>query len=371
MIPILISGVLCFLLGTETADSVLKKEVAASPGQRLTVELKTGGSAHIAGWEKDLVSVEAIADEEKENSLRLEVQSVPGGVSVKASGNRSGGNLRFEIRTPRKFNVDFKSMGGSLNLSGLEGTLSGETKGGNLTFEGIKGDLSFKTMGGNLWVKNSEANGSIETMGGNITVENVLGNVNGTSMGGNVSYKNVRLPETQSAGEVLKIKTMGGEINVEQAGSGVSVTTMGGGIHIKSAHNLVNATTMGGDIALDAIDGAIKCKTMGGNVAASIVGVPNASNRDVDISSMRGEISLTVPEGFSANLDITLNYTRNSRQNYKITSDFPIQVKESDQWEYSSGSPRKTIQGTGIIGAGANRIKISTINGNIAIKKAK
>ena len=77
------------------------------------------------------------------------------------------------------------------------------------------------------------------------------------------------------------------------------------------------------------------------------------------------DLTLTVPAGLSMEFDIKLTYTRGARDDYKIMSDFPINIKESDSWNRS----QKYISGTGKVADGKNKIKIETINGNIYIKK--
>ena len=68
-------------------------------------------------------------------------------------------------------------------------------------------------------------------------------------------------------------------------------------------------------------------------------------------------------------IDIELDYTKNSSRDYQIFSDFPIQQKESTDWDYDQGSPRKTIRGTAA--GGGNRVVIRTINGNVYLKRSR
>ena len=86
---------------------------------------------------------------------------------------------------------------------------------------------------------------------------------------------------------------------------------------------------------------------------------------------MGGNIELTVPADLSMDFDIILTYTKNSRRSYKIESDFPINIEEQKDWDYSEGTPRKYIYGTGKTGSGKNKVKIETTNGDIRILKGK
>jgi hypothetical protein len=91
----------------------------------------------------------------------------------------------------------------------------------------------------------------------------------------------------------------------------------------------------------------------------------------VKLSSYGGKIILTVPAGLSMDVDIELAYTKDARKKYRIISDFDLELKESDKWDRSSGSPRKYIYGKAKIAGGKHKLKINTINGNIYLKKAK
>jgi DUF4097 and DUF4098 domain-containing protein YvlB len=146
---------------------------------------------------------------------------------------------------------------------------------------------------------------------------------------------------------------------------------MGGDITVESAGKFVKARTMGGDIEVDAVNGWVKATTMGGDVSVVMVGDPDRGKRDVEIKSMGGEIELEVPPGLSMEFDIELAYTKNSKRNYKIVSDFPMEIERTEKWKSRWGSKRKYIYGTGKVKGGRNRIKIRTINGNIYIREGK
>jgi DUF4097 and DUF4098 domain-containing protein YvlB len=146
---------------------------------------------------------------------------------------------------------------------------------------------------------------------------------------------------------------------------------MGGNIHIKSAGDFVKAKTMGGSIVVDAIDGGINATTMGGNITAVMIGDPQKGDRDVKLNSMAGDITLTVPENLSMDVEIELIYTQDAKKNYDVVSDFQLKKEKPDTWDESKGSLRKTIRGKAQIAGGKYKIKISTINGNIYLKKLK
>jgi DUF4097 and DUF4098 domain-containing protein YvlB len=356
-----------------SSDKRLQKTFNVSAGETLDIDLKSGGPIHIKGWQKQQVDVMVRFKNGNARDWKITFNKTEEGVEVESrytgTRSKSHGSPAFDIKVPSRFNLKIRTMGGGITIEGVEGNTKGKTMGGALTLNRLKGHIDLKTMGGDVALTNSDIDGKVKTMGGRVLFENVVGDVKGSSMGGNVIYKNVKSRSGDSTGKVVSITTMGGAINVSEAPQGAKVTTMGGDIHIKSAREFIKAKTMGGNIIIDSINGWVKATTMGGNVQVSMTGNPAKGDRHVTLSSMSGDITLSVPPGLSMDIDFELSYTKESRKNYKIISDFNIQQKETDQWDYSQGSPRKYIYGKALIKGGKHKIKIKTINGNITLKE--
>jgi DUF4097 and DUF4098 domain-containing protein YvlB len=275
-------------------------------------------------------------------------------------------------RGPRRFDIEIETMGGEIRIAEVEGRMSGQTMGGELHLTGIKGEINLSTMGGSITLTNSDVDGSLSTMGGKVLFEDVIGNVKGSSMGGNVVYRNVRprgSAKPNAPANEVRITTMGGEIRVEDAPVGANVETMGGNITVGRAAKFVKAKTMGGDISISEVDGWVDAETMGGNISVQLIGGDDGLRRDVTLSSKGGDITLTASGALPMDFELELAYTRNSSQNYRIMSDFPIQIHETQGWDYSKGEPRRIISGVGSNSGGKNRIRVFTINGNIVIKR--
>lgn len=354
-------------------SSSKESEYPMAMGKRLTIDLSTGGSIDITGWDKETVSVTSDFDDE---SCPPEFDNGPNGLNISQDcddwgwkHHRTDDDNHLTLSVPRSVNLQISTAGGAVSIKNVEGKIDGETMGGDLDLSGLKGEIDLKTMGGDITLTDSHLDGSLETMGGQVLFQDVVGGVKGTSMGGNVQYKNVRRSSEDAPSKEVRISTMGGEINVDSAPAGADLHTMGGDIHVGSAVDHVKCETMGGNIDLDSVDGAIHATTMGGDVTAKMVGDPNKGNRDVLIDSKGGDVELVVPAGLSIDFDVQLAHTRDCHCDVRIQSDFPIQQEESDNWESNHGSPRKYIYGTGKVGDGKNKVTIRTINGDIIIRK--
>jgi DUF4097 and DUF4098 domain-containing protein YvlB len=234
-------------------------------------------------------------------------------------------------------------------------------------------------MGGSIEVIDADLDGKMSTMGGSVYLKDVVGDLDATSMGGNVRYENVRGRdgEVRAPGgsmdgiesETVSITTMGGSIEVDEAPAGAWVSTMGGNVDVANAVGFVKASTMGGDIEIGVTDGWVDATTMAGDVDVEIEGGLGEGEKGVKLSSMMGDVSLALPAGVPVDLDITISYTKNSNQDYKIISDYDLTIEKSKSWDYSNGSPRKRIHGTGKTGSGKYPVVINTVNGNVRIKE--
>lgn len=355
-------------------------EYAFTPGAKLYVDLKSGGSATVRGGAdaRAKVTVES-GDEEA-----LRISEEDGGLEIRSDYLDSHGqDLELVIEVPAKCDVEFHSMGGSLTLIGVEGDMEGQTMGGELRIEGSRGNVQLTTMGGNIGVKDSALDGKLSTMGGEVLFENVVGGVEGSSMGGTVRYVNVKdsngQPRAQGGlgvdgmtGKTVTMSTMGGDIEVDQAPAGAAVSTMGGDIEIDNASRFVKAETMGGDIRITVGNGWINATTMGGSIETTVLeGLGDDGSKGISLTSMAGDIDVTLPAGLSLDLDLTIDYTRNSDQNYKIETPYSLKEERSTEWDSGHGTPRKTIHATGRTGDGKHNVKIKTVNGDIKIREAR
>ena len=347
------------------------RDFPVKAGQSLEVDLRSGGRITVTGWDREQVQVKVDLREGSEADWGIEMAATAGGVEVRSQARegRLHSSPSFTFQVPRRFDLKLKTMGGAIDLKDVEGRIAGKTMGGKLELVGLKGELNLETMGGGVTLRDSRVDGAVKTMGGRVLIANVTGDIKGSSLGGNVVYVNVRGKDGKSSGQVVKISTMGGEINVADAPQGADVHTMGGDIRIRSAARFVKAKTMGGDIDLPAVDGRIDATTMGGDIEAVIVGDPGQGDKGTTLTSMGGDITLTVPEKLDMTIEIQLAFTRNGHHEFTVKSDFPVKIETSREWDESHGTPRKTISATGRTGSGRNRIVIKTVNGNVYLKK--
>lgn len=358
----LFATVLAATLAVPVLAGTLQKEVNASPGETLTVDLRPGGSIEVRAWDRNAVSVEATVSGETGG---IKVERSNDGVAV-SHRTGSGRNAQFKIQVPRRFDLELETNGGGITIENVEGTMKGASRGGSLSLSGLRGTLKLSTHGGDITMRDSKVDGSVSTMGGNVLLENVDGTVKASSMGGNVrSLKTSAAATGQSA---VELSTMGGNVIVEDAPNGATVSTMGGNVVVKNAGRAVRAKTMGGNVELTAIDGSVVASTMGGNVAASIVATGPGSH-DVTIESKGGDVELVLPAGFAMNVEVEIAVTKPSARRYGIQSDFPLDVATTPAAHADDQNAHRLIRGRGQSGAGTHKVRIKTMNGDVKIKR--
>ena len=181
----------------------IHKNFKVEKGKKLLMNLKTGGSISITGWNKDEVEVDASINGRDWEECQVNFAQTSSGIEItskyKHNYDSHSGNARFEIKVPNKFNLKLETMGGKIEVQNVDGDLNGHTMGGKINLSNLKGQIEFSTMGGSVSLTDSNVNGKLSTMGGNVLIENVKGDVSGSTMGGKVISRNVTQVSNQSS----------------------------------------------------------------------------------------------------------------------------------------------------------------------------
>jgi beta-lactamase regulating signal transducer with metallopeptidase domain/DUF4097 and DUF4098 domain-containing protein YvlB len=378
------------------ADTVIDRTIAAASGESITIELRpSGGGVTVHAWDRPEVRMHAELSGTYARQTRVTLERSGRGIALVAThesqryGNSTSSNS-YELWVPRKFDVSIESTGGEIIIQGVEGRFSGRTGGGEITLQNVKGEASLTTGGGEVHVMNSSLDGYVSTGGGEATVTSTTGNVRVTSGSGPVIRDGVggqtRVygiggldPQTtisnrplividgvvQKGGGGTSYTRAGGDIRLESIPNGGSFTTGGGDIVIGAVGGTASFTTGGGSITLDKVEDDVSATTGAGDVQVTVTG---AGARNVHVTSGSGRVVIEVPAGLDARFDLETAYTEN-RSPTKITSDFPVNVTQTDEWDYRNGSPRRFVRATGTAGAGRAVIKVRTVNGDIVIRR--
>lgn len=347
-------------------DAVIQARVAAKPGERILLDLRTGGSVRIRPWEKDSAWVKATVGERDARQTHVTIGRDDGGVVVRSvytgSEDVQQTQHHFEVRVPRRFDVDIHSDGGAIDIDGLEGTISGRSGGGELTLTHLNGQIDLSTGGGTVLVKDSHLSGKVSTGGGGVKLKGVSGNLQGYSGSGGV----VKAESAKGDGSIHVIDKPGGAITVASAPNGAVLSTGGGDVVVGPSAGAVSVRSGGGSIRLGPVSGSATAITGAGDVTVTVVG---AGPHSVEVRSGKGLVTLNLPEGLDARLDLETGYTESLGHATHINSDIPLQIEKTDRWDDSKGTPRKYVRGQAVLGKGGGLIRVRTTNGDIVVRR--
>lgn len=130
----------------------------------------------------------------------------------------------------------------------------------------------------------------------------------------------------------------------------VDLSTVNGGVEVTGVNNEVDAHTVNGSITARSAGGPVRAKTVNGSINVSMGSLGRAD--DLDYETVNGAITIELPSNFGAQLEL-------STVNGRVSTDFPITIS-------GTLSPRR-LRGT--VGNGSTRLRASTVNGSVTLRK--
>ncbi len=130
----------------------------------------------------------------------------------------------------------------------------------------------------------------------------------------------------------------------------VDISTVNGGLEVSGVSTEVYANTVNGSIEARSAGGPVRAKTVNGSIRVSMGSTGSAD--DLEYEAVNGSVTIELPASFGAQLDL-------STVNGRVTTDFPITIS-------GTMSPRR-LRGT--VGNGDTRLRASTVNGSITLRK--
>jgi beta-lactamase regulating signal transducer with metallopeptidase domain len=387
-------------------DTTIERSVPARLGGKLTIRLiPSGGNVTIRGWSESRIEVRGKLGGRNGPETQVSLTEVAGGAELLATypgkeGNTSFSNA-FDIRVPRRYDVDIKSAGGMITITDVQGTFSGSTGGGDIRVTRAKGTMHLGTGGGEVTVSNSDLHGMVSTGGGRVNFEGVAGGLVGSSGSEDVHESDAEAIGGESVADIPRDKSTtstttstststmtdgdpdaaahfvkggiqryrsGGPIVLDSAPNGARVTTGGGEIRIGRSAGDVFARTGGGRISIGPAAGSVVASTGAGDITVTFEG---GGAHSADITSGRGAALLTLPADISATLILESAYTNNLGHKTRIESDFPLTTTETEDWDASVGTPRRYVRSRVVLGKGDGVIRVRVVNGNVVVRRPR
>lgn len=368
-----------FVLSASAQDTgVRSKTFNVSKNGKLDITVRSG-DIHISSWNKSQVSVTAEGiDDEDLDRLKMSQSGNTVRVDFRPRGNWGGWDgyhVRFDISVPSDFNIEMKTSGGDLEVTGMiNGRIDGSTSGGDIRLESVTGTVDMSTSGGDIKVGDIKGNAELNTSGGDIDLKSVDGEADVKTSGGDIRVDRVgkRLDAHTSGGDITigevggeaNVSTSGGDVKVKKVSGNAKMKTSGGDINLFGASGTVEASTSGGDIELENITGSIDARTSGGTIKAEL---RPSGKGDSELRSAGGDIRLAVPENSKVTIEALIRIEGrwgSRRSRYDIRSDFKADTYEKDD-------NMDEIRATFKLNGGGEKIYLTTSNSNIIIQKLR
>ena len=251
------------------------------------------------------------------------------------------------------------------NSGGSGGTQTQSTRQGEKALDDSTADSVTKTGSETTLVKTfslaDTGKVSLKNINGNITVSGwdqqqaqvVVIKSGGSDRGPQVFFSNNGPNLSVRTAENRGNQNVRFEVKLPRQLSRVELSSTNGVIKISdvSAEILVDGTN--GSIELVNINGVSKVRTTNGSIKAGLL---EASDRSMEFESVNGGIEVTVPPEFEANLEAATVHG-----SINIDNSFGVQVDKGIVGQKAKGQ----------INQGGERLKLSTVNGNIKLATAE
>jgi hypothetical protein len=133
-------------------------------------------------------------------------------------------------------------------------------------------------------------------------------------------------------------------------GVNVGTSTVNGSVSVEGATGRVTASTVNGSVEAGTLGGPVQASTVNGDLEVRMGTIAEATS--LDYSTVNGSVHVYLPEKLNAEVDL-------STVNGSFHSDYPMAL--------SGRIDPRHIRAT--IGTGGTRLRCSTVNGSIDIKK--
>lgn len=169
-------------------------------------------------------------------------------------------------------------------------------------------------------------------------------------------------------GVVVRVSSGNGDVTVDGATADVHAASGNGDVRVGAGADEVHSSSGNGTVLVDGArgpvhassgNGRVNVTTASGPVNASTgngrveVAIASRASGDMEFSSGNGSITLTLPDDFGAQVEA-------STGNGSFQTDFPMQIQ--------GRMSNHRVSGT--IGRGGSRLRLSTGNGTITLRRA-
>jgi DUF4097 and DUF4098 domain-containing protein YvlB len=222
----------------QAAEKTLDRTFNVSPGGNLVVDAD-GASIRVSGNDGNKVVVHVLVrgSEKELANMKLDAIQKGDGVAVTMRTDKPGwfswGSWRsesnIEVTVPRRYTINARTGGGSVDLRDTIGTATLKTSGGDVSAKNVVGNVELRTSGGSIQADTIRGDVDADTSGGDVRLLNIDGKIRGNTSGGSVRVSlvgaNRGILATTSGGDIELILPRGTTANIDATTSGGEITT--------------------------------------------------------------------------------------------------------------------------------------------------
>ena len=237
-----------------------------------------------------------------------------------------------------------RCQSGKITASGIGGNLSVKADYSTITVQDVKGHVNVETKSGTLRMRNA----------GGMTVDAPYTTVEATDITG-TSGKSASLSDQSGS---VTLENLTGDLLLDCPYTTVSLTKISGAVDLSGKSSTITAREIGGDwksateystLRLKALkSGKVTITNKSNGVDVELVTVPKI----VNIRNEYASISVTMPSGFSGDVDLEAEYGR-------VETNLPVRVRNRDASGLAIGK----------VGTGTGTITLETKSGNIELEQ--
>lgn len=179
-----------------------------------------------------------------------------------------------------------------------------------------------------------------------------------------VAYE-VKLPRTL---KLVTIESASGSVVISDLTSAVSVSTASGDVQLSDITGDITLNSASGDVSLSEIAGKIKASAASGSIALTdITGSVQANTASGDIKAVFESVTPGEPLEFStASGDVEVMFKSDINADLDIET-IKGEIEIAEKFQISLEKQIVGQRASGRIGAGDQRLKINTVNGDIKV----
>lgn len=249
------------------------------------------------------------------------------------------GRFDLDLQVPANSPLMVTTGHGDLSVTGSAADVNLESSHGDLKVEDVKGNATLRLRHGDVTVKD---------VSGDTALDGYVSDVNISDIKGAVSLTGTYVGSIQLARVGKQVRFNSTRTDMQFARLEGDLTMDRGDLQVNSATGPFRLDAQTKDVRLENVTGEIRIQDRRGEINVR----PQAPVGAIDISNMRGDINISLPE--KAGFQIEAESDQGD-----IQSDFNLNVNNA----------RRNATASGVIGKGGPLVRLKTNRGTIQIQK--